>query len=243
MDNNRRVIIVEDDKDFCDSMVEYLRLSGLDVTGVDSALEFYRNIAEAGFDVVVLDIGLPDQNGIVLAEYIRNNTDMRIIMLTAQSSLESKINAYKAGADIYLVKPVDFSELSASILSILGRLDNNHSTKEEAKKNEPTRFQKQESRWKLLRNGQILRSPDGNEINLTAKEFDLIERLALSYNEVVARQDLLSALDYDNNDYGNRSLDALVHRLRLKNKGIGRRIPVKTSHGSGYCFSEAISID
>lgn len=243
MADKRHVIVVEDDRDFCESMVEYLTLSGLEVTGVDSALEFYKNIAEAEFDVVVLDIGLPDQNGIVLAEYVRNNTDMRIIMLTAQTSLESKINAYKAGADIYLVKPIDFSELSASIFSILRRLEYNHTTKDESARFEPIAVPPvREHVWKLLRSGQILRSPEGNEIALTAKEYDLIERLALTSSEVVVRQDLLNSLDYDNNDFGNRSLDALVHRLRMKYKSLGRRIPVKTSHGSGYCFSEEITI-
>ena len=133
----RQVIVVEDDNDFRESMVEFLELNGLDVTGVESALEFYQSISRQSYDVVILDIGLPDQNGLVLAEYVRNNTDMRIIMLTAQSSLESKISAYQAGADIYLVKPVDFSELSASIYSILGRLNSNQSIPHRYAEDEP----------------------------------------------------------------------------------------------------------
>jgi DNA-binding response OmpR family regulator len=241
MTEQRRVIVVEDDRDFCDSMVEYLKLSGLEVTGVESALDFYQQISGQRYDVVILDIGLPDQNGIVLAEYIRNNTDMRIIMLTALSSLESKINAYKAGADIYLVKPVDFSELSASIFSILGRIGSAHPEKEEVKTREPLRVRV--SKWKLVRNGQSLFTPEGEEINLTAKEFDLIERLALSPNDVVVRHELLKALDYENNDFGNRALDALVHRLRMKNRNLGCRIPLKTSHGTGYSFSAPIVIN
>ncbi|NTW10538.1 MAG: response regulator transcription factor [Chlorobiaceae bacterium] len=240
MTEQRRVIVVEDDSDFCGSMVEYLKLTGLEVTGVESALDFYKQISGQRYDVVILDIGLPDQNGIVLAEYIRNNTDMRIIMLTAQSSLESKINAYKAGADIYLVKPVDFSELSASIFSILGRIGSNGQEKEAVKTREPLRAL--ESKWKLMRNGQSLFTPEGEEITLTAKEYDLIERLAKTPNDVVVRLELLCALDYENNEYGNRALDALVHRLRMKNRTLGHRIPVKTSHGTGYCFSAPIAI-
>ncbi|NTW55787.1 MAG: response regulator transcription factor [Chlorobiaceae bacterium] len=242
MADNRRVIVVEDDRDFCDSLVEYLRLSGLDVTGVDSALEFYKTIADAEFDVVVLDIGLPDQNGIVLAEYIRNNTDMRIIMLTAMTSLESKISAYKAGADIYLVKPIDFSELSASIFSILGRLDSNLTGEAEQEQKRISVPNLHESKWKLVRGDQSLMTPDGDKINLTAKECDLIERLAETPNDVVVRQEILNALDYENNDFGNRALDALIHRLRMKNRNLGRRIPVKTSHGTGYCFSAPIVV-
>ncbi|NTU98247.1 MAG: response regulator transcription factor [Chlorobiaceae bacterium] len=241
MAENGRVIVVEDDSDFCDSMVEYLKLSGLEAVGVESALEFYKNISGQHYDIVVLDIGLPDQNGIVLAEYIRNNTRMRIIMLTAQSSLESKINAYRAGADLYLVKPVDFSELSASIFSILGRLGNDQQQeKEVVKKTESS--ETRETKWTLLRSGQSLFAPEGEEISLTAKEYDLIECLARTPGDVVVRQGLLDALDYENNEYGNRALDALVHRLRMKNRNLGCRIPMKTSHGTGYCFSAPIII-
>lgn len=241
MPESRRVIVVEDDSDFRESMVEYLMLSGLDVTGVESALEFYQSISTQSYEVVILDIGLPDQNGIVLAEYVRNNTDMRIVMLTAQSSLESKINAYKAGADIYLVKPVDFSELSASIYSMLGRLNLTPSLRPALQKVEAVTDENGEQ-WTLVRSNWTLCSPTEEEIKLTSKEFDLIERLARSANSVVIRHDLLSSLAYDNNEYGNRSLDALVHRLRLKKNGLKFTLPVKTIHGSGYCFSASIKV-
>ena len=239
MSGSRRVIVVEDDRDFRESMVEYLVLNGLDVIGVESALEFYRSISLQQYDLAILDIGLPDQNGMVLAEYIRNNTTMRIIMLTAQSSLESKINAYKAGADIYLVKPIDFSELSASIYSMLSRLEPSHFQPHSLQRAEPS-WQNQQPQWMLVRSNWMLFSPGGEEIKLTAKEFDLIQRLAISPEIVIQRQDLLHALDYDDNEKGNRSLDALVHRLRLKKDGNKCNIPIKTSPGSGYSFAASI---
>ena len=241
MAGSRRVIVVEDDRDFRESMVEYLVLNGLDVTGVESALQFYQSSTLLYYDIAILDIGLPDQNGLVLAEYIRNNTSMRIIMLTAQSSLESKINAYAVGADIYLVKPVDFSELSASIYSMLCRLDANQSLPHSQQTVEPTPENKQ-PQWTLLRRNWRLCLPTGEEIKLTSKEFDLVERLALSSNTVVLRSVLVSCLGYENNEQGNRSLDALVHRLRLKKDGLEYDIPVKTVHGSGYIFSAPITI-
>ena len=162
-------------------------------------------------------------------------------MLTAQSSLESKINAYKVGADLYLVKPIDFSELSASIFSMLGRLEVNQSLLQSQKIDEPALENKQ-PQWKLLRNNRRLHLPTGEEVKLTSKEFDLIERLALSSNTVVLRSVLVSCLGYENNEQGNRSLDALVHRLRLKKDGLEYDIPVKTVHGSGYIFSAPITI-
>ncbi len=247
MVNNKQIIIVEDDADFLEGMIEYLSLSGFDVTGVKSALEFYCSISLQKYQLVILDISLPDQNGIVLADYVRNNTEMRIIMLTAQSSLESKIAAYQAGADIYLVKPIDFSELSASLYSLLGRLDTESHTPQEPisgkKKNQAEPIIKQESaQWTLSRNEWTLCTPKEEKIKLTSKEFNLIESLASNPNEVIGRQALLKILDYENDDFGNSSLDALIHRLRHKKGEFNDKIPIKTAHGSGYCFSAPIMI-
>ena len=237
---NKRIILVEDDRDFRESLVESLLLAGFNVTGVASALEFYQHIAMQDYLLAILDLGLPDQSGFVLAEYIRNNTDMRIIVLTAQSSLDSRIIAYQSGADNYLLKPVDFSELEASIDSILGRLDQKLSKKHEKNKAEPTAKQ-EKTRWTLIRSNMTLRTPKNDTIKLSLKEFDLIEMLASSPKTVVSRQDILKALDYEDNKYGNRSLDALIHRLRQKS-GANYRLPVKTVHGSGYSFSAPTTI-
>ncbi|MBN1279692.1 MAG: response regulator transcription factor [Chlorobium sp.] len=236
MAQNKRIIIVEDDRDFRESIMEYLALAGFEVTGVASALDFYQKIARERYLLVILDISLPDQDGLVLAEYVRKNTDMRIIMLTAQSSQKSKVIAYESGADLYLTKPVDFPELLASITSILGRLTVGTSSRPEP---EPDN---EKQHWQLQRNDWSMLTPKEEIIQLTAKEFDLIEKLASLPNQVVERQVLLKALDYENDEFGNRSLDALIHRLRRKKDGLSCRIPIKTAHGSGYCFSEPIVI-
>ncbi|UZJ40445.1 response regulator transcription factor [Prosthecochloris sp. SCSIO W1101] len=241
MNNSKRIIIVEDDKDFRESMVESLVLSGFDVTGVASALEFYRELSTNKYLLAILDLGLPDQNGMILAQYIRSNTDMRIIVLTAQSSLDSRITAYQAGADIYLLKPVDFSELAASIHSILGRVDCQSFVSRKENDTEPD-LNKETREWQLVRSDMYLHSPKHEIIKLSSKEFDLIEALASSSSKIVARQDLLNTLGYSNNKYGNRSLDVLIYRLRKKKATGKTRIPIKTFHGSGYGFSAPIAI-
>lgn len=246
MADNKKIIVVEDDSDFLESIVEYLTLCGFDVTGVKSALEFYYSISQNNYLLVVLDIGLPDQNGLVLADYVRNNTDIRIIILTAQSSLETKITAYKAGADIYLVKPIDLSELAASIQSIVGRLENSApSTHYEPliKEEEAGQENNHTSSWKLSRRDWVLYTPENNTVKLTSKEFYLLEMLASSPNKIVQRQNLLETLDYGTDDSGNRALDALVYRLRLKKGDRNEKLPIKTAHGTGYYFSAPIVIE
>ncbi len=93
--------MVEDDADFRESLIKYLKLHGYDVTGVGSAMEFYQHIATGQYAFAIVEIVLPDQNGLVLTEYLKNNTDMRIIILTARANIEDKLAGYYSGADIY----------------------------------------------------------------------------------------------------------------------------------------------
>ena len=237
MAEKKKIIVIEDDRDFRESMVEYLHLDGFDITGVSSALEFYQTLGrDEHFMLAIVDIGLPDQDGHILAAYIRQNTDMRIVVLTAQSSLESKVAAYRSGTDLYLVKPIDFAELAASISSILSRTESSDATSASS-------GQAEERSWVLHRIDSTLSTPAGDRISLTAKEFDLLEQLAIRPGSLIERSELLRSLDYGNDDLGNRALDALIHRLRRKKETLDQRIPVKTQHGAGYSFSAPVVIE
>lgn len=230
------IIIVEDDRDFRESIVETLSLHGYDVTGADSALDFYRKIAVKSFQLVILDLGLPDQKGVVLAEYIRTNTAMRIIILTAQGALESRISAYKAGADTYLLKPVDMSELIASIESNMGRISDQQ-LQDSPVSHTGAQQELTVRNWKLLRSQSVLVSPNGQSVKLSSREYDVLELLASMADQVVSRSYLIKALGYEDTRMGSRSLDVLVHRMRQKAASIKERLPVRTVHGQGYSIS------
>jgi DNA-binding response OmpR family regulator len=238
--DHKRIIVIDIESDSRKRLVEHLALSGFDVTSVGSALEFYQSISTHQYLLAILDIGLPDQNGLVIAAYLRNNTDMRIIVLTAQSELEKRIAAYHSGADIYLSKQVDFSELSAALYSIVARLDKTLDIRQRVNNADPAKEIKPVP-W-MLRSDWVLSTPKGDDIKLTSKEFDIMHMLAVSPETLVTRRDLLHALAYEENEQGNRSLDALVHRLRHRSKKLNYRIPIKTAHAKGYCFSEFINI-
>ncbi len=237
------VIIVEDDQDLRESLVTYLTLAGHTITGVGSALQFYQAIAEQNYALALLDVGLPDQNGLVLAEYLRNNTTMRIIMLTARTSLEDKLAGYNSGADLYMVKPLDFQELSAAISSMLGRIEpataeqNRSDTGRMSSPGLPSLSKAENPAWMLERSTRTLHTPQGEVIELTGKEFDLIACLASEGNEAVSRQAILKALLYQNDEFSNRSLESLIYRLRTKMAPCCSSVPIKTTHGVGYCFS------
>jgi len=231
-----RIIIVEDDRDLLENMVEYLTLLGYEVTGAASAGEFYYHLSQQTYLLAVLDIGLPDQSGLVLAEYVRKNTSMWIIMLTARSTLDDKLAGLKCGADFYLVKPVDCSELAATIANLAARLDEMPEVVEQELLREAATL----ALWKLERKGWRLTPPQGDSIKLTSKEFEFLASLSSRSNTIVARQDIMKILDYPSTEQASHALESMIYRLRKKIEEAGCEFPVKTSHGEGYCLSADI---
>lgn len=229
-----RILIIEDDADLRDSLIKYLRNKGLEVTGVGSAIEFYRVISDKKFHLVILDLALPDQDGMVLARYLRANTHMRIIILTARKSIEERMNGYDAGADIYIIKPIDFRELFASIMSLLARQGEDG----DAHASDP---KVAGNGWKLMQSEWSLRDPDGAQLKLTAKEYLFLSRLASERRSIVSRESILMTLGYENNEYGNRALESMIYRLRKKISAT-LDTPIKTASGSGYTFAASIDI-
>ncbi len=116
-----KIIFVEDDQDLRESIVQYLEDDGISMTAIGTAHEFISCLDSDTFDVAIIDVGLPDLSGYVLAEYARLKTDLGIIMLTARGKIEARVQGYLAGADLYLVKPVDMNELLAAITNLAKR--------------------------------------------------------------------------------------------------------------------------
>ncbi len=116
------VIVVEGDSSLRISMVNYLMLFGYTVTGAGSAYDFYRQVFTEPYAVAIIDHDLSDQNGLVVAEYAKKNTAMRIITLSDPISFTTLPDQLKSGADLNLVKPVDFRLLAACVTSLFSRI-------------------------------------------------------------------------------------------------------------------------
>ncbi len=236
----KRVIVVEDEEAFRRVIVHYLTLSGYEVTGVGSAFEFYQHI-EKPFDVAILDVGLPDQGGLVLAAYLRKNTDMRIILLTGLSSISDRVAGYNAGADLYLVKPVVFCEIAAAIKSLLSR-DKRDDESFGSSGQKPIVAGSDSLFWTLVGTHWQLVTPEQACVKLTSKEFDFLMLLVAKHKQVVPRSALLKNLGYVNNQSSHSSLESLVRRLRRKIDAVSNSSPIQTSHGNGYGFSERVVV-
>jgi len=227
-----RIIIVEDDQDLRESILQFLTLKGFDVTGVGSAIEFYGEIIKKPYCIAILDLSLPDQDGLVLSGYLRANTGIRILMLTARSSLEERLAGYESGADFYLVKPVDFRELAASLSSMIQRM-------EAAGEESVHGIGSGTDHWLLVKKEWLLLTPQGDEVKLTAKEYSFLNCLSADPSNIVSREMLLDSLGYQQNLSGHRALESLVYRLRKKISP-DLDTPIKTASGSGYTFSSDI---
>jgi DNA-binding response OmpR family regulator len=226
------VMLVEDDEDLRESVAEWLELAGMYVSAVSNAAEFYQALPKKDFQVAVIDVGLPDQSGYVLAQYLRANTGLAVIMLTARSSVDDKIQGYDSGADLYLVKPVDCRELSAAIASIVKRVRRPEAVKPVIQKY-----------WTILAAQWKLRTASDVQITLSVKELKFLELLAATPGHPVLRKTVLETL-YQRHDYHTgRSLDSMVRRLRAKVMSeTGAAIPIRTVHSVGYSFAGVITV-
>jgi DNA-binding response OmpR family regulator len=223
-----RVAIVEDEERFREAvLVPGLRDFGFDVTGAGSAGELYKSMLSRQFDIIVLDIGLPDDSGLNVVRHIRQlDAKVGLIMLTASSERQDRIQALSEGADMYLPKPIDVDVLAVTLRSLARRL----SAVSEAAPAAP-------SEWHLDPTGWCLVAPDGTIFALTSSERFIMNALIEAEGSPVTREALIEALGEDPHLFDHHRLDMLVYRLRRKlSDGNCGQNPILTSRRTGYLF-------
>ncbi len=225
----RKILIVEDEKKIADT----LKL-GLIENGYHAEVAYDGKIGEKlfflyPFNLVILDINLPGLNGYELCRIMRNHhPGIPLIMLTSLSRLNDKIEGYNAGADDYLVKPFEFRELLLKIQVLLKRTMNQHI---------PVGNMLRAADLEMnLDNKEVKRN--NKKINLTAKEFQLLEYLLRNKNRVVSRADIsinVWEIDFDTN---TNIIDVYISYLRNKiDKDFSRKL-IQTQIGMGYILKE-----
>jgi len=208
------VLVVEDDWGIASQLVRGLGRGGYDVTHVTTGEDA---LSRATPDVVVLDLGLPDSDGVDVCRKLRQRSGVAIIVVTARGEEPERVLALDAGADDYLVKPFGLAELLARIRAVLRRVN-------------PAGEQ--------LRHGPLLVdlrthrvTVSGQEVALTPKEFDILECLATDPGRVVTRQEILESA-WDAHWYGpTKVLDVHVAALRRK---LGAPGLIETVYGRGF---------
>jgi DNA-binding response OmpR family regulator len=223
-----RIIVVEDSEELCLLLVAGLREFGHEVRGVASGLDLDAAMAEAPADMVILDIGLPGEDGMSIAKRLRRTCKCGIVMVTSYGRVDDRVHSFGSGADLYFVKPVDLRELDAALKSLALRL-----------------FGRPDDAWRFNAKTSKLYTPSGVEIPLTAQELSFLRKLIETPGENVLRQEIFAALGQPNDHYADRRLETMVSRLRSKVKAADayHELPVHSRHNLGYAFLAEIDSD
>ena len=219
-----RILIVEDDPLLGDGLAASLRMRGWAVDWVSTASQAVAAEACAPFDAVVLDLGLPDGDGVALLRRWRSGTrQLPVLVLTARDAIDSRITGLDAGADDYLIKPIAADELAARLRAVLRRAKGRPQT--------------------LWRHGALCFDPQsrqatwkGGQVDLTAQETALLELLLAHPRQVLSKSQIQEKLYDWGRSADSNTIEVFIHHLRRK---IHPAI-VRTIRGLGYCLGDPL---
>ncbi|KOR46594.1 PhoP family transcriptional regulator [Xanthomonas oryzae] len=227
------VAVLEDDALLReDILIPGLREFGFRVSGAGTAGELYRLMLQQAFDLVVLDLGLPDESGLSVVTYLRSLfAGLGIVVLTGNRGRSEHARALYGGADAFLRKPTDPEILALTLRNLAQRLRTAHisvTTPSQA--------------WRLQSDGWCLLAPDGTVMVLTSLERCLMRCLDAQRGQAIERETLVSALEAATGDFDLHRLEMLIHRLRRKAARIASdrtpALPLLSSRGMGYLLAD-----
>ena len=230
MNRKRKLLMIEDERDIARIVQDYLHVNGFEVVIAESGKDGIRLINKVQPDLIILDLTLPDMDGIELCRQIRDENEAPILILSARSSDTDKVLGLGFGADDYMTKPFSFSELVARIHAHIRR---NERTEQQKINKHVLKFN-----HIVIDKQAYTLTVGGKEISLSAKEFDLLYFLADHKNQVFSKSQLLDAV-WGFAEYGDENtVTVYIRRLREKFE-IDPSNPtyIKTVWGIGYKFS------
>lgn len=217
-----RLLLVEDDTLIADSLNRQLTAAGFTVDQAQTARQAEQLGKQEDYRAVVLDLGLPDGNGLsVLKNWRADKLAMPVLILTARGDWQDKVNGLKAGADDYLAKPFQTEELLARLNALIRRSEGRVEARLAA------------GGFELDEYRQCLQTPDGREHALTGTEFRLLRCLMSRPGQLFSKEQLLEQLYNLNDSPSDNTIEAYVRRLRK----ITGTDAITTRRGQGYIFN------
>ena len=240
MDSSGRLLVVDDDPGVRAMLVEYLGGHRYDVRAVDGGAAMRAEIERDLPDLILLDIRMPGEDGLTLARYLRERYDVGIIMVTASSDVVDRVVGLEIGADDYVAKPFDPRELLARVKSVLRRMQarvaaGGDAAADVAVANADARVRC--GRCLLDVDARRLFEASGEEVPITAMEYELLRVFLASPNRVLSRDQLL--LQTRNREWEpfDRSIDIRITRLRRKlEEDPAHPRAIRTVRGAGYMY-------
>jgi DNA-binding response OmpR family regulator len=232
-----QILVVEDDETLQRLLAYCLEKEGYKVSCAGSAKEAHAHLGSQDHDVVLLDLGLPDEDGLVLARQLRTRSEIPIIVLTGNQDQETLVSALQLGTSDYIRKPFDPRELTLRIRSVLTR---SGVSPQSLTPHEPALISF--DGWTLDLRARSLLAPDKSEVALTPGEFGLLSALLKRPGWALSRDQLLDAIANGDDPPSPRMIDVFISQLRGKIESDSRRPTLILSvRGYGYKFGGTIS--
>lgn len=240
MPDPTRILIVDDDPQVGRVLSRYLQREGFSIQISHSANEMRATLKGFPADLLILDLGLPGDDGLTLTREIRRNSSVGIIILTGKHEPVDRVVGLELGADDYVTKPFDERELLARIRTVLRRTQNRSpDTVAEPSSERPPAVQFAE--WRLDLGARELTSGNGDSVELTTMEFELLSVLVNNPNRVMSRDQLLERCTGRSWDPYDRAIDTLIVKLRRKLESDPKHPQIiKTVRGAGYIFTPSV---
>ncbi len=231
------VLVVDDDPDIRTVLNDYLAKNDIRVTAVASGREMLEAFESEAIDLVLLDVRMPGENGMVLARELRERASVPVVLLTGNAEEADRVMGLELGADDYVTKPFSPRELLARIRAVLRRYQVTASLPARDDKRRAYRF----AGWELNLRTRKLSAPDGRKLELSNGEFSLLAAFCGAAQRVLSRDELLSLSRLHNAEVYDRTVDVQVVRLRRKIEvDPARPQLIVTERGAGYIFAAAV---
>ena len=230
------IVIVDDDELLRNRLRAYLTSEGFRVTTAESAARFRDLMGRERIDLALVDLTMPGENGLSLTRFLRERSDIAVVILTGKGDPIDRAIGLEVGADDYVAKPFHPRELLARVRSVLRRTKL-RSGRGAAPGTPSVRF----AGWRFDLAKRTLISPRGKAVHLTAAEFQLLQAFVASPNQVIGRDRLLQLVAGRQWEPYDRTVDQHISRLRRKlEKNPNRPELIKSVRGRGYLFAVAV---
>ena len=221
-----QILVVDDDVDLCNMISEYLSVEFFQVEVANSAQQAINEIERTKPDLILLDIRLPDMDGLNLLKDLKKQ-NLDVILLSGKTEVADKVSGLELGAEDYITKPFHIRELLARIKLVLRRQDSDSITKVEHLNNIG-------NNWTLDQTSQKLFNDKDKSIHLTSHEYTLLHYLLSNINQAVSRDQISRAVYECAWSPSARRVDTLIYQLRQKLKTHPDLPKIKTLHTKGY---------
>jgi DNA-binding response OmpR family regulator len=228
------IFVVDDEPAARDMVGDYLKLHGFRVTLCDGGATLRQAIAKDKPDLIVLDLNMPEEDGLSIVRDLKSRNNVPVIMLTATASPIDRVVGLELGADDYLAKPCELRELVARIRSVIRRATQPSAASPGGAPRERVRFG---TKWLDLE-ARVLQDEDGVDHPLTTSEFNLLKAFSDNPRRVLSRERLLDLANARDPDAFDRAIDVRITRIRRKiEPDPDHPRIIRTVRGAGYVFS------